>query len=99
MAQQPESMLPVVPAPTSSRINGDGGTAPAKPTLEGESLFYASVWPGLDDPLPRECEALAKAILEFEKINDCQAWLILQSDTESKPLDEIGDDLAQVMLD
>jgi hypothetical protein len=98
MAQQPES-IPQTPAPTSSRINGDGGTAPAKPTSQSENLFYASVWPGLDNPLPRGCEPLAKAILEFEKITDCQAWLILQSDTESKPLDEIGAELAQVMVD
>jgi hypothetical protein len=104
MAQQPATSIPETPPAQAdgdrTKINGEADRAPTKPepAKPKTELLFASVEPGLDKPIPRSCEALAKAVLEFEKIDDCQAWLILQSDTESKSLDNIDDDLTKAIV-
>src|SRR5262249_55482633 len=98
MAQEPPPSIRSsgAPAPDGTQHgNGESSqsTAPPKP------IFFASVAPGLDTPLPPACEGLAKAILEYEKVDGNPVWAIAQSDVGHKPLDDITEMLANTIID
>ncbi len=89
MAQQPNSPVPdVPPTPTDGRNNG--GAAPhtelaAPPQTE---VFFASIFPGPDRPLPDSCNAFAKAVLDYERAVESPVWVMIQN--ESTPSDDMS---------
>jgi ATP-dependent protease ClpP protease subunit len=71
---------------------------PAKAGVQGTRLYFASVLPGLDMPLPAKFSPLAKAVLDFEDANGCAALVLIQSDLGQREMDSISDDLASRVL-
>lgn len=100
MAEQADSPIPSVPTKTPARGNGDTGAqpAPAKP-VKAKPVYFASVSPGLDTPLPCACDALAKAVLDYERATGNPVWVILQSDTGMLDFDDITHPLTETIID
>ena len=89
MAQQPDSPVPSVPAAPSGARNGGEGAAPVAPATPTQTeVFFASIFPGPDRPLPESCNAFAKAVIDYERSVVCPVWVLIQN--ESTPTEAMA---------
>lgn len=71
--------------------------APSAP--QKKDIFFASVHPGEDLPLPEHLSAFCNAVLQYEKLTESPVWVIIQSDAGNADLDSISDGLAEAIID
>jgi hypothetical protein len=71
-------------------------TAPPAPPLK--EVFFASVHPGEDNPLPDTLNTFCKAILQYETVTESPVWVMIQSDVGYTDMDSISDGLADAII-
>jgi hypothetical protein len=72
---------------------------PAPPEPQKKEVYFASVHPGEDLPLPEGLNAFCKAVLQYETLTGSPVWVIVQSDIGSSDMDSISDGLAEAIID
>src|SRR4051812_6152256 len=103
MAEAPDSPIPVTPLmpdtrvhngettssptatiPASAPVTSSTASAPVTPVTE---LFFASIHPGPDRPLPESCRDFARGVLAYEKLVGCPVWVLLQDESSNDDKD------------
>jgi hypothetical protein len=105
MAEQPDSPIPATPtAPDGSRAHNGENVSPPQQTTPGTpsspappsapaatELFFASIFPGPDRPLPESCNGFARAVLAYEKAVGCPVWVVLHDESSNDDKDMISE--------
>jgi hypothetical protein len=86
VVQDPVPTASPAVAPALAAIPG----LPSGPAKAAEKeLFFASVEPGLDTPLPENCSNFARAVLEYEEKTGLPAFVLVQNDALFGKMDTI----------
>src|ERR1700730_1527296 len=109
MAEQPETPIPAAPTVPSVPRSNNGGTgeqpgaaapAPGQPATQTQTeVFFASIRPGPDRPMPESCNGFAKAVLDYEKAVECPVYVLIQNESRSDEMDRISDLLVEELID